>query len=304
MNNYNNEEKYFNMRVRGNQHYKTLKEVFNEFGVAKAKMNYLISNNCCYLNGEIATYDTSLKQNDYLMVDISNYEKLDYLPDDKKIDILYEDEYLLIVNKPSGYIIYPDDKNKSSTMANFIANYYFNNGIDITIRHCHRLDTQTTGCLVYAKDLITQSAMEKLFSNHLIEKNYLAIVEGMMYGKGKIDSSISKDRHISGKMITHPNGLNALTYYEVLSNSQTSSLVKVNIKTGRTHQIRVHMASILHPLFGDTLYGAITKTNIMLHCYTLEFIHPILGKKLSIKAPIPYEFNKIMKQEKLNINIK
>ena len=121
MNNYNN-EKYFMMRIRGDFHYKTLNDLFKSFNLAKNKISYLIQNNCCYLNGDIATLETIIKQNDYLMVDISNFEQLDYIPEDKKIDILYEDEYLLIINKPAGYIIYPDDKNKTSTVANFVAN--------------------------------------------------------------------------------------------------------------------------------------------------------------------------------------
>ncbi len=303
MNNYI-DEKYFYMRVRGNLHYKKLIDFFKEFNVAKAKMNYLVTNNCCFVNGEVATLDTIIKQNDYLMIEISNYEKLDFIPEEKKLDILYEDDYLLVINKPSGYIIYPDDKSKKNTIANFVANYYKQNNLDISVRHCHRLDNNTTGCLVYAKDIITQSIVDNMFQKHQIEKNYLAIVEGMMHGKGKINALIAKDRHISGKMIVHPKGMNALTYYEVLSTSQTSSLVKLNIKTGRTHQIRVHMSSLLHPLYGDKLYGSINDSSIMLHCYTLEFTHPILGKKLNIKAPIPYEFNKILKQEKLVLNNK
>ena len=301
MNNYNN-EKYFMMRIRGDFHYKTLNELFKAFNLAKAKINYIIQNNCCYLNGEIASLDTILKQNDYLMIDISNFEKLDYIAEENKLDILYEDDYLLIVNKPSGYIIYPDTKTKTSTMANFVANYYQKNNIDVTIRHCHRLDMQTTGCLVYAKDLITQSAMEKLFETHQIEKNYLTIVEGLFFGKGKISTPIGKDRHINGKMVTHSNGQPALTLYEVIDSNQRTSLLKVNIKTGRTHQIRVHLSSILHPIYGDKLYGSINDSDIMLHCHTLEFNHPILGKKVSVKAPLSYKFNRLLKQENLKIN--
>lgn len=301
MNNYNN-EKYFMMRVRGDLHYKTLKDFFTIFNVAKAKMNYLIQNNCCYVNGEVSNYETILKQNDYLMIDISNFEKLDYIPEEKELSILYEDEYLLIINKPSGFIIYPDVKTKTQTIANFVANYYQKNNIDVTIRHCHRLDNQTTGCLVYAKDLITQSAIEKMFADHTIEKTYLAIVEGMFHGKGKINSSIGKDRHVNGKMVTHINGQKALTLYEVIDSTQKASLVKLNLKTGRTHQIRVHMSSILHPLYGDKLYGAVTDGDIMLHCYSLSFNHPILGKKINIKAPLSYNFNKTLKQENLKLS--
>lgn len=302
MNNYN--EKYFYMRVRGNLNYKSLKDFFALFNVAKTKMNYLIANNCCFINGEVATYDSILKQNDYLMIDITKYESLDYLPINKQIQILYEDDYLLIINKPCGYIIYPDDKTKTNTIANFVAHYYQTKQMDITIRHCHRLDNNTTGCLIFAKDLITHSIIDKMFANHQIEKTYLAIVEGMMHGKGTINKPISKDRHINGKMIIHPNGLNALTSYEVISTSQKASLLSIKIQTGRTHQIRVHMSSLLHPLYGDKLYGAVTDSHIMLHCLSLKFNHPILGKKVYIKAPVSQEFNEILKKESLTVKTK
>ena len=300
MNNYLKNERYFIMKIRKNLDYHTLENFFQSIHLSKNKMNYLFVNNCCYLNGELASKNSVLRNNDYLMIDISNFENLAYLPVDYNLKISYEDEYLLIVNKPSGYIIYPDNKEKNGTMANIIAAYYQKKQINCTIRHCHRLDMDTTGCLIYAKDLITQSAMEQLFEEKKILKNYLAIVEGNILKDIVISTPISKDRHHNGKMIVTKNGgKSAKTICKVISHNQNYSLVKIKIETGRTHQIRVHFSSINHPIYGDELYGARIKSRIMLHCYHISFVHPILGKKIDIKAPIYNDFKEVIKKEKL-----
>lgn len=300
MNNYLKNERYFVMKIRKNLDYQTLEKFFQGVSLAKNKINYLFTHNCCYLNGELASKHSILRYNDYLMVDISNFEHLDYLPLDYNLKILYEDDYLLIVNKPSGYIIYPDNKEKNGTMANMIAAYYQKKQMNCTIRHCHRLDMDTTGCLIYAKDLITQSAMEQLFEENKFLKNYLAIVEGNVVKDRVISTPIAKDRHHNSKMIVSRNGGKwAKTICKVISHNQNFSLLKIRIESGRTHQIRVHLSSIHHPIYGDELYGAKIKTRMMLHCYQITFVHPILGKKIDIKAPIYNDFKEVIKKEKL-----
>ncbi len=293
------EEQYFKMKIRHNLANKTLDDFFNLFNVAKAKKTYLINNNCCYINDQLASYQTKLNAGDYLMIDVSNYEKNEYLGYDYFLDILYEDDYLLIVNKPSNFIIYPDNLTKNNTMANIIANYYQTKHLNLTIRHCHRLDMETTGCLIYAKDLFTQSAMENQFAKRKIDKTYLAIVEGKLTGNGSIVSSIGKNRHVNGKMVVKKDGPLYHTKYESICCNQKTSLIKVKIEEGKTHQIRVHLASILHPLYGDKLYNATTNSRVMLHCYKMTFMHPILGKKLTIVAKVPQDFQEILKKEKL-----
>lgn len=294
----NDNEHYFLMRVRGNLHNKRLMDFFKTMNVAKNKTQYLLNNHCCYINGELCDETKLLSQNDYLMIDINNFEKIDYLPTKFNLDILYEDEYLLIINKPSGHIIY--DKETNLSVANFIANYYYEIGLNSTIRHCHRLDIDTTGCLVYAKDVITHSVMSKMFEENNIKKTYLAIAEGIIVKDGTINSSIGRDRHNNGKMVIYGNGQKALTNYKVISKNQNFTLLGVEIKTGRTHQIRVHLSSVLHPLYGDKLYGAVTSSRVMLHCYKLSFVHPILGTRLEIVAKIPQDFKNVLKKEKLS----
>ncbi len=286
-------EVYFNTIITKEQHKKNIVEVLSTFFLAKDKIKYLISNNCCYLNGNLMSDKEIVKIGDYLTIDISKYEKLDYLPDEFPIDILYEDDYLLIVNKPAGYIIYPDTNSGHNTIVNFIANYYLSKKLNITVRHCHRLDKDTSGCLIFAKDVITHSAMCKMFEEKKINKTYWAYVEGIIEKGGIINLPIGKDRHINGKMIVAKGGKLSKTYYKPLSFKKNKTLLEVKIDSGRTHQIRVHLATIGHPLVGDSIYGGKKSSRVMLHCKTLSFIHPITNKKIYIEANITNDFRKL-----------
>lgn len=283
-------ETYFHMKIHKKMHQKNLATILSELGLAKSKINYLLQNRCCFVNGNLYQTLTPLKINDYVMIDISNYERVDYIPEEKELEVIYEDEYLLVVNKPSGYIIYPETKDGKHTLANFVAAYYVKHGIKATIRHCHRLDQGTTGCLIFAKDVITHSAMSGLFETRRVKKTYFALVEGVVKEKGAIDFPIGKDRHINGKMIVYAKGKKALTTYKPLSVKKNRSLLEVSIDTGRTHQIRVHLATIGHPLVGDTLYGASTPSPMMLHCKTITFTHPITQEKIYLDAKLPVDF--------------
>lgn len=283
-------EPYFNMKINKYYHNFTLEKFLNDFHLSNKKIKYLIDQGNCYVNGELANSKTILRTNDYLSIDISNYEHLDYLPEEVEIDILYEDDYLLIINKPSGYIIYPDKHTDKGTIANFIANYYEKNNLDLTIRHCHRLDFDTSGCLIFAKDVITHSAMCYLFENKLVDKTYWALVEGVITKEGKINFPIGKDRHINGKMIVSNTGKSALTLYKPLTIFKNKTLVQTKITTGRTHQIRVHLATIGHPIINDKLYGANTNGLVMLHCKSISFFHPVFKKNLYVEAKLPIEF--------------
>lgn len=285
-------ERYFNAKISKNMHKKTLMKYLESYGLANTKIKYFINNQCCYINGELYQENQLLKINDYLTIDISNFEKLDYLPDNVTFQILYEDEYLLIINKPSGYIIYPENHQGRGTIVNMVANFYQKNDLNLSVRHCHRLDKDTSGCLVFAKDVITHSAMCRLFEKHQIEKTYWAYVEGIIEKPGIVNYAIGKDRHINGKMVVYTNGKKAKTIYKPLSYKNNRTLLEIKIDTGRTHQIRVHMATIGHPLIGDTLYGSQTVGRVMLHCKTLSFVHPITNEKIYIEAPLSADFKK------------
>ena len=269
----------------------TFKDYLVLNGLSIDKIKYLLNNKCCYVNGNNVDENYLLKNNDSICIDTSFYDEIDYLPTEYKLDILYEDDYLLIVNKPSKCIIY--DTDKLNTMANYIAYYYMINDLNYKVRHVHRLDYDTSGCLVYAKDIITHASLNKMIEDGSFKRYYLAVVENRMAKKeGLIDLSIGKDRHINGKMVVSKNGKKAITHYKVLEETSKYSIVSLKLDTGRTHQIRVHMSAIKHPLFGDSLYGSkIKKDRVLLHSHIVEFIHPITKKKILIECPKPKDMN-------------
>lgn len=208
-------------------------------------------------------------------------------------DILYEDGDLLIVNKPSGMVCHPSPGHYADSLANQAAAYCASKGENWTIRVVGRLDKDTSGIVIFAKNSETAALISGKIS---VEKTYYALAEGTFSEpSGKIDLPIGSDEHILGKMKISENGKPAETYYEVLDETgfpQTTSLcslLKVRILHGRTHQIRLHLASIGHPLAGDPMYGSGVKgtTHAMLHCRRIRFEHPFTGEEILLEAPFP-----------------
>lgn len=253
----------------------SLKELFNDFHLAKNRFNYLIDNKKIMVNDTIVTKrDYILKCKDVLNVDLSDFKVQEYHPIRYNLEIIYEDDYLLVVNKPSGVIIYDDEI--KPTMANYISYYYQKTGQSCGVRHVHRLDKYTSGLLVYAKDMITHAYLSNLFEEKDIKKEYYAKVFGIINESGHVDKKISRNRH-NNLMITSDNGLDALTIYKPLVHNNNNTLLDVQIKSGRKHQIRVHMASIGHPLVGDVDYGGPIGKYILI-CHHIGFYNEITNK--------------------------
>ena len=287
---------YFVANIKKEYDNYSLKDFLSSFNLSIDKIKYLINNNCCYING-IIDNNKILKEHDEICIDTSFYDTNDVLPVKKNINVLYEDEYLLIVEKLPNCIMYPDDINIDNTMANYISNYYLEKNLDYKVRHAHRLDYETTGVLVYAKDVITHSAISKMIEEKTLIRKYLAIVYGKLQNKkGFIEAPIGSHRHENNKMVVSKTGKYAKTYYEVKKENNQYSLVLLKLDTGRTHQIRVHMSYIGHPLVGDSKYGANTKeSRVLLHSHVVDFIHPITGEKINIVSNMPLDFKKYFK---------
>lgn len=282
--------KYYTCQIKKET---TLFEWFMSMKVAKNKVNYLIDNHFCFVDGNVLDRESILKYNDYLIIDLSNYEEIQYKHTDIKIDIVYEDDYIIVVNKPSGYIIYGDEDNVT---VSDIVNSYTKTKEDTYCYPAHRLDTDTTGCILFCKDIITLAYFSNIFESKEIRKEYLAIVEGITKPVGQINLSISKDRHNNNKMVVTRNGKSALTKYITIKTFKNYSLINVMIETGRTHQIRVHMSHIGHPLIGDVKYGSkISNNRTLLHCSKIEFTHPYFSKKMEIKTALPKDMYKFVK---------
>lgn len=271
----------------------TLLEWFKKVHLAKNKMNYLIDNHFCYCNGNVVYRDSMLKKGDYLCIDLTNYDEIITYTYDFSLKVLYEDDYLLIIDKPEGFIIYDD--NKKSTVTNMVNNYLLKKGIDIVAYPVHRLDEGTSGCLIYCKDIITLGYMSFLFESNKINKQYVAIIEGNINSEGVIDKPIGTNRHLNNTMIVSKTGKKAITKYFKIKYKNNLSQVLVKIETGRTHQIRVHLAYLGYPIVGDSKYGSKIKANrIMLHCEKITFMNYITKKEMSIMAKMPNEMNKLV----------
>lgn len=291
---------YFSCIISKKDDGKSLKAYLESFFLAKNKINYLIDNSCVVVNGEIIKNRAYLlNTNDEINIDTSIYDGIDYPPLRYNLKILYEDDYMLIVEKPSGVIIYSENKELENTMANYVAYYYTKTNQNLAIRHVHRLDIDTTGCLVYAKNVLIHSILSNYFENNKTKKEYFALVYGIINNEGKIDKKIGRNRHESGKMMVSNMGKDALTYFKPHTILKDKTLVNVCLKTGRTHQIRVHLSSIKHPLLGDKLYGKKDSySRVMLHCYHIGFVHPITNIWIDFYADLPKDMKKIINEEK------
>lgn len=273
----------------------SVKEYIESFHLGKAKLHQLLQKKGIYLNGKCASFKDVLQENDILT--INEEEQTDYIPDIKKLDILFEDDYLLIVNKPCHILVHPDDKKKQGTMCNIVAYYYQNKGWSYPVRYAHRLDMETTGILIFAKDSLTLAKLDYLISTHELKRTYRCLAQGIFKEKkGRIDAPIGEDRHHQQRKRISKTGKPAITDYEVIKEYRGFSLVEVNLLTGRTHQIRVHLASIGHPLLGDELYGNTDKLakRVMLHSYKVFFRHPVTNEPILLKKDLPYDMRKLL----------
>lgn len=256
-----------------------------------------IKNDYIFVNDKKYNYKSYIQSGDIIKI------KLDFNEDNSniisneniKLDILYEDEWILIVNKQAGIPIHPSLHHYENSLSNGVKYYYEKNNIYKKIRPINRLDKDTSGIVLFAKSEYIQDNIIILL------KEYVAITEGKFEDKyGTINKPIArKDKSIIERCIDE-NGEKAVTHYEVLKtfsiDNNLLSLVKCRLETGRTHQIRVHLSSIGHPILGDTLYGR--KTNLIerqaLHSYHIKFIHPVNKKEIEIIAPIPDDINNLL----------
>ncbi|MBZ4683482.1 MAG: pseudouridine synthase, RluA family [Fusobacteriales bacterium] len=251
-----------------------------------------------------------LKGNEKIIVKIPERVEQELIGENIKLDIIYEDEDILVINKQPDLVVHPGAGNETGTLVNAIINYYpeilkvkgeRRPGI------VHRLDKDTSGVIVVAKNDIAYDKLVENFSNKNMNKTYLCIVKGRLKEKeGRIENLIGRNPKDRKKMaVVTKNGKLAISNYKVLDEKGDFSLVEVNIETGRTHQIRVHMKYLNHPILGDEVYGK--KSNLvnrqMLHAYKLEMNHPITNELMIFKAKIPNDFIAVLNKLELRDEI-
>lgn len=206
------------------------------------------------------------------------------------LNIIYEDEDILVVNKPAGMPIHPSMNHYENTLANAVMWYYESQGISFTFRCVNRLDRDTSGLTIIAKHMLSSHLLSRQVRERNLSREYLAIAEGITPKSGTIDAPIArKANSVLERCIDSEHGEHAVTHYQRLSCTNELSMLSLHLETGRTHQIRVHMASIGHPLIGDFLYNP--DNHLMqrqaLHSFRLTFFHPITHEKMTFTAPLP-----------------
>ena len=243
------------------------------------------------LNGQWEYVNTRLSSGDFLeirLIEESSSQNIQplYAP----FSIVYEDADILVVNKPANMPIHPSINHYEHTLANAVCYYYENQGIPYTFRCANRLDKDTTGLTIIAKHMLSSAILSQDVANRAVHRKYLAIVKGETNKNKTIDAPIGrKDASAILRMIDYTHGEKAITHYEKIASKKGYTLLSLQLETGRTHQIRVHMASIGHPLIGDYLYheASTELPRQALHSYCLEFYHPITKNLLHFTAPLP-----------------
>ncbi len=258
----------------------------NEFNISNRLLSFLIRNNLVFCNGRVCDTRNLVSLGDVISVSMDYIEdNSNIVPAQMDLDIIYEDEWLLVLNKPAGMAVHPSCLHYLDSLCNGVC-YYFNEiGLKKKIRVVNRLDFYTSGIVVFAKCSYIHEALSMQMSAGNFSKYYFALVHGKLSdNEGVIDLPIArKSGSIIERCVDFENGKKSVTEYWVCKfyEDTNCSLVKCHLVTGRTHQIRVHFASIGHPLVGDSLYGdSCLDDGQKLHCYCLDFIHPVTHENM------------------------
>jgi len=282
-----------------NENYTNINQILkNEFNISTRLLNKLIQNKRIYLNGQIADTRNFVNYNDTVSVLLDfDEESENILSTNIKLDIIYEDDAFLVLNKPVGIAIHPSILHYNDSLSNGVKYYFDKIGLKRKIRPVNRLDLNTSGIVIFAKNEYVQECLIKQMQNNSFKKEYLAIVCGNLENKnGTINAPIARKENSIIERCINKDGQPSVTHYEVIKEKKEYSLVKCILETGRTHQIRVHFSHIGHPLLGDTLYGSSSEliNRQALHSHKVEFIHPITNKKISLRADLPNDMKIII----------
>ncbi|WMJ82331.1 RluA family pseudouridine synthase [Clostridium sp. MB40-C1] len=254
------------------------------------------------VNNVNATLFTKLRAGDAIEVHIEKSEEQDIIPEKMELDVVYEDEDIIVVNKPAGIVVHPTKRYPQGTLANGLLYHFKQNGNNCIVRLVSRLDMDTSGLILVAKNAFSHMSLARDMNKEEFVKSYLAIVHGELpKEKGVIDKPIYKPDDGSIRRIIDNRGQKSITHFNVVERFNNSELVRLVLETGRTHQIRIHLSSMGTPIYGDSLYGKKEDEYIMrqaLHAYSLQILHPRSGKLLKFQCELPDDMKELLRKLK------
>lgn len=275
--------------------------------LSRARVQAIIKEEMVRVNGKLAKPSLTLNVGDVIDGAIPEDKPAEALPEDLPLQVLYEDEHLAVLDKASGMVVHPAEGNLTGTMVNALLHRFGPLSSIGGVQRpgiVHRLDKETSGCIVVARNDETHRSLTEQFAGRTTTKIYIAVVQGKPQPvEGTVETHIGRNPHDRQKMavVDAPAGKQAVTDYRVLYSIGTSSLVECTLHSGRTHQIRVHMKHLGHPLMGDATYGRPSRQQdvprVMLHARKLGFTHPVTEKRMEFFAPIPSEFSPWVTEE-------
>ncbi len=297
-----------------NNKYSTIKEVLKDyFLISDRLITKLKKNNNIFLNDFPKYVDYKINIGDKISVNL-NFNEIseNIIPKKMNLNIIYEDESLLIINKSANIPVHPSISHFEDSLSNGVQFYFQENNIKTKIRPVNRLDKDTSGIVIFAKNEYIQESLIKQMKNKTFEKNYYAILTGHINKKIlKIDAPIARKNGSIIEREINKNGDNSVTYLELIKNFEVFfnketiklSLVKFSLETGRTHQLRVHSKYINHPILGDTLYGATSNliSRQALHAFKVKFIHPITKRNIILETSFPNDMQIILNNDLSNL---
>lgn len=277
-----------------------------ELDLSRSKIQKLIKQDKILVNDKNVNSSHVVNKGDIVFIDDELDFNITIEGENIDLDVVYEDDYLLVINKPSGMVVHPAPGNYSGTMVNALINKFKLSNDLVRPGIVHRIDKDTSGLLVVAKDDKTHELLSKMIKDKKVERIYYALVDGIIpHETGTIDAPIGRDTDNRQKMmVTDINSKDAITHFTVLKrfNNTNQTLIECKLDTGRTHQIRVHMAYIGYPIYNDPVYGKnkkVTEFGQFLHSKKISFVHPITGKLIEKEVELPKEFGDYL--DKMNV---
>lgn len=271
----------------------------NEFNMSERFVLKLKTNKCIYINNVCVPIHFSINGGDLLSIKENFIEDSDGIVsnDNITLNILFEDDYLLILDKPAGIAVHPSILHYDNSLSNGVKSYFEKIGLRKKIRPVNRLDKDTSGIVIFSKNEYIQECLVRQMSNNIFKKKYIAILEGLLEKvSGTINAPIARKKDSIIERCIDESGDIAISHYKVLQRLGTMTEVEYTLETGRTHQLRVHSAFIGHPIIGDSLYGNESSliSRQALHSYYVEFIHPITKKEMVIRSKLPSDICRLL----------